>query len=359
MNETNSIDIYPCSKLKRVLAFLGDLLIFYILSVTMFQLVVFNISSAITNYSSKLNENLTTINKRMDVLYNNELLFYDKEDNKYSFSTNLDTTFDYFLRSYVIQDSKDPIYYYFNELSNNKEININEKYLEFGSNFFEVKDTKIVMKDEMISYLSPYFDPKDSLSAVGNSYLSAFRSNTFVKLYNFMLTDIAKYDLKDSSNSYIELTNIINENNNYNIKFNSINITISFFISFIIYYVIIPLSFKDRSTLTFKVLKLKRINMFNYDFIKRKNYIVIIVNDLLMSLSTIFFVGIIYMGLSDSFQYMHFLIISLISLLYIIINLIILLCNKFNRSLKELSTSSMVITNQDLETIYKGKGYVE
>lgn len=359
MSETNSIDIYPCSKLKRILAFLGDILLFYILSVTLFQLVVFNIASSITNYSSRLNDNLNTINKRMDVLYNNDLLFYDKDENKYNFSTNLDTTFDKFLRSYVVKDSSDPIYYYFESLSNNKESNINDKYLEFGSNFFEIKDNKPVMKDEMISYLSPYFDPKDSLSSVGNSYLSAFRSNTFVKLYNYMLSDIASYDLKDNSNSYIALTNIINENSKYNIKFNSINITISFFISFIIYYCVIPLCFKDRSTLTFKVLKLKRINMNNYDFIKRKNYIVIIVNDLLMGLSTIFFVGIIYMGLSELFQYMHFLIISSISLVYIVINLIILSFNKFNRTLKELSTSSIVITSQDLETIYKGKGYVE
>ncbi len=359
MNSTNSIDIYPCSKIKRVLAFLGDLLIFYILTVTMFQLVVFNIASAITNYSSKLNENLTTINQRMDVLYNNDLLFYDKEENKYNFSLNLDTTFDNFLKSYVKKDTQDPIYYYFKDLSNNKEININDKYLEFGNNFFEIKDNKIVMKEEMIEYFNPYFDPTDSLSAIGNTYLSAFRSNTFVKLYNFMLDDISKYDLKDSSYSYIELSNKINENSEYNIKFNSINITISFFISFIIYYVIIPLSFKDRSTLTFKVLKLKRINMNNFEFIKRKNYIVIIVNDLLMNLSTIFFVGIIYMGLSELFQYIHFLIISLISLIYIIINLIVLLSNKFNKSLKELSTSSIVITQEDLESIYKGKGYVE
>lgn len=359
MNDTNSIDIYPCSKIKKILAFLGDLLIFYILAVTMFQLVVFNIASSITNYSSKLNDNITTINQRMDILYNNNLLFHDKEDNKYDFSSNLDTTFDIFLKSYVLNENNDPIIYYFNELSNNKENNILEKYNEFGNNFFNIENNKITLKEEMKEYFKPYFDSTDSLSAVGNSYLSSFRSNTFVKLYNYMLSDIATYDLKDNKNSYIDLSNKINENSNYNIKFNSINITISFIISFIIYYCFIPLCFKDRSTLTYRVLKLKRINMNNFEFIKRKNYIVIIINDLLMSLSTIFFIGMIYMGLNESFQYMHFLIISLTSLLYIFINLIILLINKFNRSLKELSTNSIVITFESLEEIYKGKGYVE
>ncbi len=359
MNKENVIDIYPAGKIKRILCFLGDLLMFYIIAITMFQLVVFNIASAVTNYSSRLNSNLNTINQRMDILYNNELLFYE-DDNKYNFDSSLDTTFDYFLKSYVKNENKDPILHYFKDLNNKTPISeVMDKYNSIGGSYFEINNNEVVLKSEYNEYFAPYFDSTDSLSAVGRQYLSQFRSGVFVKLYNYMLNDISLNDLSYKNNSYIELTNVINENSNYNFVFNSINITISFVITFLIYYCLIPLLFKDRSTLVEHVLKLKRININNFEFIKRSKYIVIIANNLLMSLSTIFFIGIIYMGFYSLFNYMHFLIISCLSIVYILINLFILLFNSFNKTLKELSSNSILITNESLEEIYRGKGYGE
>ena len=359
MSENKTLDIFPTGKFKRILTFLGDLLLFYILTVSMFQLVVFNIASACTNYSSRLENNLETINSRMDILYNNELLFYD-ESNKYSFDSSLDTTFDYFLRSYVIKDTKDPIMHYFNDLDNNKNLNeVFNKYNELGNEYFNINNNEITLKDEYLDYFKPYFDTTDSLSSLGRKYLSTFRSKTFVSLYNYMLEDILKDDLSFNNLSYINLSNKINENSNYNLLFNSINITISFIISFLIYYVLIPLLFKDRSTLVEHVLKEKRIDLNSFEFLKRRNYIVIIANNLLMSLSIIFFIGIIYMGFYSLFNYMHFLIISILSIVFILINLFILLFNPFNKTLKELSTKTILISQESLEEIYRSKGYGE
>lgn len=360
MNQEKILDIYPISKFKRFLAFLGDILINYILAVTIFELVVFNIGTKITNYYEINEDTNNNVKYRYDILYSNNLLYY-KDDEKYNFDNNLNSTFEYFLKAYVkdINPNNDPIYYYFINLSHNensKEEMFN-KYQELGSNFFNIESNQISLKEEYVTYFLPYFDVNDSLSALGNQYLNTFKKSVYTALYNFMIKDISIYDLSYDNHSYIECTNTINHNNEYQIKFNSISVSISFIISFLITYVLIPLLFKDRNTITYRVMKMKRINTSNYKFIKRNHYIVIILNNFIMSLSTLFFVGILNVSFTELFRHTYLLFISLISFGYVLINLFVLLFNKYNRTLNELSTNSMVIDQDSLNLIYQEKGY--
>lgn len=359
MEETKTLDIYPVSKGKRILTFLGDLFLHYILSVTLLQFVVFNIASKIVDYPSKLESNLETINKRMDVLYGNNLLFYDEEENKHNLDKNLDTTFDYFLKYYVKNeiDCIDPIKHYFIDIKKSNIDDLNQKYIDYGTPFFVLKDSKIILKQDYVDYFSPYFNKNDSLSQVGETYLSSFRKTVFVSLYNYMVDDINNNELTYNNLSYKKLSSIIKANGNYTKVFNSINISISFILSFLILYVLIPYLFKDRSTITSRVMKQKRIKMNNYEFLNRKQYLIIILNNFFMSLTTLFFVGMIFTGAQEMFKYVFLMIVSLIAFIYLIINFIVMMVNKFNKSLGELSTNTIVIDDNSLNEIYEYKGY--
>ena len=359
MKETQTLDIYPISKFKRVLTALGDLFLHYILSVTLLQFVVFNIASKIVDYPSRLEKNLEIINQRMDILYGNNLLFFDQENNKHNMDKNLDTTFDYFLKYYVTNglEGTDSVKHYFNDIKKITADELNQKYLDFGSPFFVIENSNLVLTQYYIDYFSPYFNKNDSLSDVGQNYLNSFRSKVFVSLYNNMIADINANELTYNNLSYKDLNLKIADNQNYNIVFNSINIIISFVISFVILYVLIPLLFKDRATLTYRVMKQKRIKTNNYEFLNRKQYIMIILNNFFMSLSTLFFIGMIYAGAKEMFKYVLLMIISLVSFAFLITNLIVMLANKLNKSLGELSTNTIVIDENSLNQIYEYKGY--
>ena len=359
MEEKTIIEVYPISKIKRILVFLGDIFIHYILSVFILQFLVFNIASKITNYDKKLNDNLLLINKRLDILYGNQLLFFDKKENKYNVDKNLDTTFDKFLYYYVNyeSDNVEPIRNYFINIKKDDVKTLNNIYLKYGEPFFELNNNQIVLAKDYINYFSPYFDKTDSLSEVGKSYLSSFRKGVFLPLFNYMIEDINKNDLEYQNSSYKIITEEIKKNNSYTIIYNSINISISFLISFLVLFVLVPLIFKDKSTLCEKVMKTKRIKVSNYEYLNKKEYIFVILNNLFMSLTTLFFVGAILLGFKEIFKYNILMIISLISCLYLFTNFLVLCINQYNKSLKELSTDSIMISETNLNEIYASKGY--
>lgn len=349
------IDIYPTKKGRRVLIFLADLLLNYCLAVFIFSIVVFNIASNVTDYKVRLNNNLKTINNRYDILYNENLLYFDKIENKYDFDTNLATTNEIFLKYYVINEGNDFIYDYFKSI-NLSDSKINEIYKEKGEKYFNF-DSSITMKEEYIELFAPKFSKTDDLSSKGEIEYSSFKENFFTILYNRLLENILEYDLNDGNYSYITLTKELSDYNKYSIRFNTINIYISFFISTSLVYILVPLLSKDRSTLAMKLMKAKRIDMLKSEPLKRRKYSIIIINNFLMNTSIIFFIGFVYIGFSSMFSHTSLLFLSLAGIIYSLINLIFMQINKLNRSINELATNSIIINKSDLEEIYKAKGY--
>lgn len=352
--EQVTLDIYPASKWKRILIFLGDLLINYCLATFLYSAVVFNIASSATNYSSTLNESISLIDKRLDILYQNEVLYYE-DSSIYSFSDNLTTSYNYFLKSLIKNEDTNVFKNYFIDikgLSSLKEI-----YQKYDNHDYFIYGEEIKLNDELTSYFSPLFDPSDSLSGEGETKYTEFNSNFFTPVYNYLLEDISTNDLTYEDNSYIEISLKLDEIEAYSIKFNTVCIYISFFISSIILFIVFPLLFKDRGTLTMKLLKAKRIKISNSEYLTRRRYSIISINNILMNLSIMFFIGMVYVGFEEMFSYLSLFFLSLAGIIYILINLSFLLINKLNKSINELSTSTIIISYDDLEEIYKAKGY--
>lgn len=358
MNETNvkEIEIYPASRWRRIIVFLGDLLINYCLAVFLYGVVIFNIASAIVDYPSKLNESLELINQRLDILYENDIMQYN-ENEKYKFEQNLKTTYDNFLKYYTINEGSDNIYHYYKDIRHFSDQDIVKIYEKYNNEYFDLTNNKIVLKQEFVNYFKPYFDPNDHISEEGNNQYLRIRGSFFEPVFNDLLVDINENDLTHNGASYIAITKSLNEIKQYTIHFNTVNIYISFLISSLVLYVLVPMLFKDRSTFAMKILKVKRVDINTNEFLSRKRTILITLNNILMNTSVIFFVGIVYMEFNELFNYMSLLLLSAVGLVYTLVNLGFLCFNKLNRSINELGTSSITIDSADLDMIYRERGY--
>lgn len=358
MEEKNvkEIEVYPTSKLKRILVFLADLLINYCAAVFLYGVVIFNLASVIVDYSSKLNESLTLINERLDILYENDVMTY-KEEEKYKFDLNLRTTYDNFLRYYTINEGSDNIYHYYKDIRGYSDQDIIKIYEKYSSDFFDFSNEKIVLKDEYKNYFTPYFDPNDSISDEGNNHYLRLRGSFYEPVFNDVLRDIEDKDLTYENKSYKSITSDLNEIKGYTVHFNTTCIYISFLISSAILFVVVPLLFKDRSTFAMKILRVRRVDMQTNEFLSRKKTILIMFNNILMNTTSIFFIGIVYMEFEELFNYMSLLFLALVGLIYTLVNLGFLSFNKLNRSINELGTGSITINADDLDTIYRERGY--
>ena len=112
------IDIYPTKNSRRILVFFSDLLILFISCVFLFEIVVNPLVKLAANYTNTVSQADTYSRSRNEILYDNKLLFYEKET-KYEFQNNLDYTATQFLKFYVFDDKtlqNEVIFHYFVDL---------------------------------------------------------------------------------------------------------------------------------------------------------------------------------------------------------------------------------------------------
>ena len=109
--EKQRIIIAPISFGKRILLFLADFFFLFMIAFTLYNAAVLPLSRVITSYNKKVNNYVDDFNLKVDVLYENKLLFYEEDNNKYNFDKSIDFTYKKFLSIYVLVDenkSADP-----------------------------------------------------------------------------------------------------------------------------------------------------------------------------------------------------------------------------------------------------------
>lgn len=361
------IDIYPTKVSRRILVFFSDLLVLFICSVFLFEIVVNPIGKLASNYVNKVSEADQYSRSRNEILYDNELLFY-KEDDKYNFVSNLDYTSELFLKYYVFDEKtlqNEVIFHYFFTLKN-KEVNyINELYLKYGSKYFN-KDLyteigTLSFKEEYINLLSPYFIEGDELSEDGKNELYLFKENCFLNIYSEVIKDIIKNDLYGKNPnvtlSYNELSNKISEFDTYYRNLATINTYITFIISVGILYFLIPLLNKKGRTFSEIILKVERVNKPSLNYLNKRFVVVQGLFNMMNGLSILFLIPIISFGFSELFLLNLLFSVSFVSLIFVLIELIIMCFSKYVQSLKELATSSICCDTSTIDNYYKEKGY--
>ncbi len=367
--EKKIIEIYPTKLSRRVLCFFSDIFLNLILSVIIFELVVFQISRPITKFDSKVNQNETYQKNIYDLLYEHEILYFDKDEDgslsKYNLSNALEDTYYHFVNFLVDDDNEELVKYeifykYFVEIKENGSVNeLNKLYDNYASNYFNKDQLTILgtysLKEEYKDEFKHNYIEDDEMSIKGYEDYNNFLNNSFLNLYNEIFNDIKENDLYslngNLSYSFLrgEINKLDNEiNNNY-----IVCSYVSFLLSNIILFFIYPLFNPKRNTISERVLKLERINKHTMEYIKRSMVTNIFLLKMIDSLCLLFLIPVLRVGFSYIFALPILYLPSLIGILIALINLIITGFSKLNTSLKEITTDSIVVNEDSLNNYYE------
>ena len=314
-NSKDEFIISPCKLTRRILAFLGDFFITFILSVLLYEVAIMPLASITTSYNEKIKEIDANQLRIMDTLYENDLLFYENEDSKYDYNTNSSYTCDKFVEYYTFKDEDNNKYqninefdvistYYFKKYDNQEAKKYIYNLFNNTSNdpnqikFFKESDSyDLVLKDEYKDEFKAYFDEYSSMSKQGEADLKLFKSNIFNYNYANIITEFAK-----TNQTYINCNNQINMINNSFDDMYTVCSFISFFISCIVMYLIIPLIDKKSRTLTKMILKIEYFDLKTNYFIKKRNVLFLFFLNMIENFSMLVFIPFISLGFSKIFS---------------------------------------------------------
>ena len=106
-------------------------------------------------------------------------------------------------------------------------------------------------------------------------------------------------------------------------------------------------------------LKLETIHNKKFTYLEKKWRIAVILLSLLEQMPLIMFIPFISVGITEIFTLPVLFIVSLISIAYLAIDLVITISNKLNYSIKELLTSTVVVDKDLMDKYYREVVYGE
>ncbi len=358
---SKQFDIYPAKKGRRVLVFFADLFITLITSIFLFEIVVMQIARPIIDYNGIQTRMYNSEVSRRDLLVENGILF--KSDSEYDFSSDLEKTavnyIEFQIKNDEVTKNNDVLYTYFVNINKENVDKVNELLLNKCSTYFDKDKTTILgtyrLSETYINYFSPYFEEGNEMSEVGKTYFESFKEKEFLKLYQGILTDIStKDELKDSKNNTFNCyTNLINTEESYIKKVYVICSYISFFISIIVFYLVIPLTNEKGRTVSEMILKVERINVKKMAYLSKKYVLVEFLINTLENLCIIVFVPFITLGLLGMFALPFLYGGAMISVVFLIVQLIMLLANGYAKTLKEIATNSLCVDTSTMDDYYR------
>lgn len=370
---SNFVEIYPTKVGRRVLAFFADIILNLMLSLLLFETAIFPLSTLVINYNDLLDESDSTQKAQYQLLYENNLLYFDEnrtEGNRFMLSLALEDTNYFFIQFYCDDDNQelakyDVFYNYYGlvrDSANENSIDeLNELYLSYGEEFFD-KSRKTIngtysLKDEYIEKFKHNYIQGDSMSQDAQADYQNFTKRVFLNVYNKMFEDIEKNDLLslDGSISYKKLSaNLDSINNTLNYDY-IICSYISFFLSSLLLFLVFPLITEKRETIAERILKFERVNKKTICYIKKPFILNLFLLKMFDSMIILFLIPAFRVGISYIFSFPELYLPSLIGIVIALLNLFITAFTKLNTSLKEITTDSIVIDTSSLDYYYREK----
>ena len=329
-NEQNVIELRPLSKWKRLLVFLGDYFIGFIIAFICFNLTVFPIAKFAFN-TQALNEKATQLeNTALNMLRDDKYLYSPDDSGTAPFDERVNYTFKVFLSYYVFDET---------ERSENKHYGHNSDHEMIRAYYRNViKDTDLYLND------FKEVNAQDGMFTIGDDVLSvALKSDYKTMLANELLevTDESKYstamiNVRDhvfAKLFYLHVYNHITENDyvkdgvSYNGCLNeSKNITkslqwvatgsvyVSILLSWAIVYVAYPLINKDNRTISMSAMSLSKLHYKSLSPITKKTVMIQSFYHFVFLISGSLFMPILFFGLAYSFNLPLLFVLSAISL---------------------------------------------
>ena len=371
--EPVELEIHPLSKWKRILLFLSDYFLSFILAFGLLNVAIAPLFSLITN-ADKRGEEMRECQKAADsVFYGNKILLYkDDVSTNTDYNINFKHTYYRFLSYYVLDENinlygpkikNEVIYHYYNDIRSDKTtlVDLYNKQNQ-GHNLFvydESLTTSFRLKEEVKNELHLFFVyPDEPLSTLGDQYMENL-TTFFTVIYKTIIEDITKKDLTYNNISYLQKKSEYESLVNYDHWMMTTCILVSYVLSYGVIYLLIPLLNSTGKTIGMRIIKAERVDRNKLSTLRKPDVALTSSYFLFLNLSFIFFLPLTFT--SSGFIYVLSLplipLLSLLSLILIIVSFIVLMFNGFNRSLTDVLSRSVIVVQDDLDAIYRYKGY--
>lgn len=360
----NEFIIYPAKLGRRILSFLGDFFITFILCIFFYECVCMPIGRSFGDYVAK-SEQIDTLNyQRIDLLYENNIILENKQPSedqsydKYNFEDAQNYTSEQFIYFYTYKEEKDlnPINYEVcytyklntNQISSASQYSNNLKGNNPNTPFLNYLDEDgfLILKDEYKDYFRPLFVEGDTMSNKGIEAFGDFLSDYFNPNFSSMVENFS-----NNNEEYVSLTNQINEINSSFSSFYQTSAIVSFLTSSIIMYLVVPLIDKKGRTPLKIILKLEYIDTKKFNNIKKSVAIWLFFLNVLENLAMVMFIPFISFGITNIFSLEVLLIVSIISICYDLICIFVAACNSYNKSFKEIFFNLIVVDEKTMDEL--------
>ena len=360
--EPNRIDIHPLSKGRRVLCFLADYFLVFIIALLLFHVAAYPLGGIITKSTERYETYLSASRNRDLVLAGNKLLFYEKESEAYEtsrFGENLGYTCKQLVSYYVLDNQQLQEYdvfrtYYFSLRF--EAVDLSNVYRKYGTSFFTF-DGGIALKDEYKEEFYPLFRAGDEISSVGQKHYEAFRDGFFLKTYSEMLEDIEKNDLVYEGHSYKALQKEVTDYNRYCDVLILACDLIAYVIAVSIVALFFPLASSRRKTLSMLFLRYSRVEIKDFQIFSQAKVPLLFIYMLAFCASCLMFIPWGAVGFNELFSLPMLFPLSLVGLALSLGALAFTLFDEFGRGLSDKLTFSLLVDETAYGEICRAKGY--
>ncbi|MCI2067965.1 MAG: RDD family protein [Bacilli bacterium] len=367
------LEVYPIGKIKRILMFLADYFLSFILGLFIFSFAVFPLGKLTSNYDKIAKDKANSLEQQLNLLYAEGLLFYEGEE-KGTFSANLITSADKFIAYQVNPNlTSDNVFYtYYVGMKEDKD-SLTEamKCLDpltsatEGKYFtYQEKDLNGLpkMQKALVEEFKPVTDPKDSLGEAAQKDYDSFVSGYFTALYQEMIATINASSYSDSSAKDAALSSYPTLTQNIKAGERSLNLTIeisaslAYLISNLLYFLLWPIIVKRGRTPSMMVMKIERLESERLIPLSIGEVVIQFVFSLLFCLSYLLFLPAGYIQFTSLFGLADLFIVSLLSLLLGLISLGFLLFGSFNKTLVDFLSKTSLLGEESYDDICKARG---
>ena len=363
-----TLDVFPLTKGKRMLLFLGDFFLVFILALFLSNIIVYPIAKSATGYETKESLNIANQQGRYTILYENKLLFNESADTKNNLESNLEYTYSRFLSYYVVDApvESEIFHNYYSQYRNQDGKSLLQLYKGYDlSSFFDLDaindDGLPTLKDKYKEEFAPNYEDGNDMSDIGKIDYDYFFEHFFLSMYYTMVDDIKFNDLRLPNNnlaaSYNDLTDKIEEFNDFYDTTAIICSSVSFGVAAFALYFVYPLLNKRGRTPTQSVMKVERVEKGTYKILSRPRRCLSGLYLTILTLPCLLFVPVPTVSINYVFSITGMFGISMVGLIGVFVSMLMVIFDKFNRGLTELLTFSIALKEEMLDEVYKVKGY--
>lgn len=359
--EEKRLDVYPVKKGKRILLYLCDLVIAFFFCFVFYTTLVVPVSQSAVSLTARQEESRAARVERNEVLIENKILhreYLSQELNDEMYYTAKEYAKYYVGLTSIEKPDVFRTFYY--DVRSGSEDKYVKAFADCNSQgFFEMDlTTKVITLKE--PYKTSFHDGlSDKFTPAGEAEYNRYYNSYFLGMYGTILNDIRTNDLKSTATlrSYMTCQNVINSYESFFKKLVAFDTFISFALGISVCYILIPLVNKNHKTASMFFMRLDKVNVNNLELKSKGSIFIELIYHISTHLFLTFIIPLSSVGFNAIFDVPIILPVSLISFGFVLISLIFLLFDEYNRPLSQRFNNTVMINEDTLDEIYKARGY--